>query len=93
MEVEENEGATKRKRDEVARGWRKQRKEDKFRAKKRKHSLSIQKRVHNPVGFYSEDWDKFQQAKDDWWVPDKWQRISHMVFCDGVLEIHCTGCI
>ena len=35
--------------------------------------------------FYSKDWNEVQQEEDKWQVPNKWQRISQMVFSDGVL--------
>ena len=36
-----------------------------------------------------------QQEDDEWQVPDKWQRISQMVFHGGCLEIHPSdsGCM
>ena len=55
---------------------------------KREHSLMVSWRTQNPAGFYSEDWDEFQQEEDEWQTPDKWQRISQMVFCGGCLEIN-----
>ena len=64
-EVEMTNVAAKRKRDEVAQGQRKRWKEDEIRAEKRKHLPSIQKRSHNPAGFYSKDWDESQQVEDD----------------------------
>ena len=45
----------------------------------------------NPEGFYSEDWDKDQQDKYNWQAPDKCQKISQMMFCNEVLEIHPLG--
>ena len=52
-------------------------------------------RTWNPAGFYSEDWDELQQEEDELQTPDKWQRISQMVFCGRCLEIHLdeAGCI
>ena len=70
----------KRRIDEVARGRRKRRKEDKIRAEEREHSPAISRRMRNPEGFYSEDWDDNQQEEDEWQVPDKFQKISQMVF-------------
>ena len=78
----------KRRRDEVARGRRKQRKEDNICAEKQEHSPSTSKRMQNPEGFYSQDWDDDQQEEDEWQVPEKFQRISQMVFRNGVLESH-----
>ena len=49
---------------------------------------TVSQRIQNPEGFYSKDWDEGQQEEDEWQVPDKWQRISQMVFCNIVLEIH-----
>ena len=75
-------------------GGRKGLKEDKIRAEKREHSPAVKKRTHNPSGLYSEDWDKLQQVKENWQVPDKWQRISQMVFHGRVpdIDLDCTGC-
>ena len=78
----------KRSREETFRGRRKRRKEDDIRAEKREHSPSIVKRTRNPEGFYSEYWDDEQQEEDQWQIPDKFQRISQMVFRNGVLERH-----
>ena len=49
----------------------------------------------NQAGFYAEDWDELQQEDDEWQVPDKWQRISQMVFRGICLEIYPddAGCI
>ena len=81
----------KRKRDEISRGQRKRRKEDDIRTEKREHSPTISRRVQNPEGFYSKDWDKDKQEEDEWQAPDKFQKISQMVFCNGVLGIHLIG--
>ena len=93
--VDSTNTAEKRKINEVVHGHRKGQKEDEIRAEKREHSTAVQKRTSNPAGFYfySEDWEKLQQEEDDWQVPDKWQRISQIVFCCGVPYIHlaCTG--
>ena len=99
METEEGriiaEAATLRKRDEVAHGLRNWRREDEICLEKCEHSPTVQSRTCNPVGFYSKEWAKSQQEPDDWQGPDKWQRIAHMVFCGGDLEIHpsCAECI
>ena len=69
------EAATKQKRNEVARGRRKQWREDEIRPEKHEHSPTVTRRTLNPAGFYSKDWDEFQQEADDWHGPDKWQRI------------------
>ena len=76
----------KRRRDEIARGWRKRRKEDNICAEKREHSPTTSRRTQNPEGFYSEDWNEDQQEEDEWQVPDKFQKISQMVFRNRVLE-------
>ena len=81
----------KRRTDEISPGRRKPRKEDNIRAEKREHSPTVSCRIQNPEGFYSEDWDKDKQEEDDWQTPDKFQRISQMVFPNGVLEIHPIG--
>ena len=46
------------------------------------------KRTRNPEGFYSKNWNDEQQEEDEWKVPDKFQRISQMVFHNGFLERH-----
>ena len=48
-------------------------------------------RIQNPEGFDSDDWDEVQQEEDKWQAPDKWQRISQMVFCNRVQRIHPVG--
>ena len=60
------EADTKRKRDEVAWGRRKRRKEDDVRPEKGEHSPTIFQRTQNLDGFNSEDWDVFQQEEDEW---------------------------
>ena len=77
---------TKPKRDEVAGGRRKRWKEDDICPEKHEHSPMVSRSIQNPAGFYSEDWDEFQQEEDEWQTPDKWQRISQMVFCGRCLE-------
>ena len=59
------ETATKGKRDEVARGRRKQGKEDDIRLEKNEHFPKVSQRIQIPAGFYSEDWDEFQQKEDE----------------------------
>ena len=83
--------STKPRRDEISRRWRKSWKEDNIQPEKQGHSLTVSRRIQNPEGFYSIDWDKIQQEEEVWQAPDKWQRISHMLFCNGVLEIHPVG--
>ena len=89
------EAATKQKRDEVAWGRRKPQNKDDIRPGKREHSPRVSWRTRNPAGFYPEDWDEFQQEEDEWQMPDKWQRISQLVFCPWCLEINpdVIGCI
>ena len=89
--LEENTRPEKRRRDGISQGRRKQRKEDNIRAEIRRHSPSTSKRMRNPEGFYSENWDDDQQEEDEWQVPDKFQRISQMVFGNRVLESHPEG--
>ena len=72
-------------------GRRKQRKEDDIRAGKQEHSPTVSWRMQNPEGFYSEDWDEDKQEEDEWQIPDKFQKISQMVFCNGILESHPVG--
>ena len=54
MEAEDGrmipEAATQRKREEIARGWMKQCREDKKRLEKRENSLRVSRRTHNPAG-------------------------------------------
>ena len=51
----------------------------------------LSRRIQNLEGFYSEDWNEFQQEEDKWQAPDKWQRISQMVFHGRVIEINPVG--
>ena len=62
---------TKWKRDEVAQGWRKWRKEDDIRPEKNEHSPWVSWRTQNQAEFYSEDWDELQQEEDEWQIPDE----------------------
>ena len=78
--LKENTRPEKRRREEISWGQRKRRKEDDIPAEKQEHSPSVLKRMGNPEGFYSENWDDEQQEEDNWQVPDKFQRISQMVF-------------
>ena len=53
--------------------------------------------MHPPLGFYSEEWDEDLQDKDDYQAPDKFQRVSKMVFSYGVpgdppVKHHGGGC-
>ena len=57
---------------------------DDNRADKRVHSPTEPQRVHPPQRFYEEDWIEDQQAEDDYQKPDKFQKISYMVFLNGV---------
>ena len=50
------------------------------------HSPMVTHTTQNSAGFCSEDREESQT--DDWQVPDKWRRLSQMVFCCGYLEIH-----
>ena len=76
---------------EISRRRKKQRKEDDNWTEKREHSPTVSRRIQNPEGFYSEDWDEDKQEEDEWQTPDKFQKILQMVFCIGVLEIHPVG--
>ena len=89
--LSENMRPEKRKRVEIFQGGRKQRKEDDIRAEKREHSPTVSRRMQNPKGFYSEDWDEDQQEEDEWQAPDQFQKISQMVFRNGILESHPVG--
>ena len=84
-------GSTKWRGDEVSRWQRKRRKKDDIRPEKRAHSPTVSHRIQNPERFYSKDWNEVKQEEDEWQVPDKWQRISQMVFCDGGHEINPVG--
>ena len=81
----------KRKRDKISRGRRKRSREDNIRTEKQEHSPTVSQRIQNPQGFYSEDWDKDKHVEDEWQAPDKFQKISQMVFCNEVLEILPIG--
>ena len=37
------------------------------------------------------NWNEVKQEEAEWQAPDKWQRISQMVFRNKVLEIHPVG--
>ena len=62
--------------------------EENIRPEKHEHCPTVSKRTRNPAGFYSKEWDKLQQEDHEWQVPDKWKRISQMVFQNRSLEIH-----
>ena len=76
----ENMRPDKWRRDEISRGWRKRRKEDNIQAEKREHSPTVSRRIQNPEGFFSKDWDENKQEEDEWQTPDKCEKISQMVF-------------
>ena len=85
----ENMRPEKRRRDEISRGrrtWRRQ-----YLGRKREHSPTVSQRTQNPEGFYSKDWDEDKQEEDESHTPDKFQKISQMVFRNGVLESHPVG--
>ena len=63
--LEEYTRPEKRRRDEVAQGRRKWRKEDAIRAEKQELFSSTSKRTQNPEGFYSENWNDDQQEEDN----------------------------
>ena len=69
----------------------KRRNEDNIRAGKQEHSPTVSQRSQNPEGFYSEDWDEDKQEEDEWQTPDKFQKISQMVFRKGIQESHLVG--
>ena len=73
----------KRKKEEIDRGRRTRRYEEDPRGE-HEHSQTESRRVHPPLGFYSEEWDEDLQEEDDYQAPDKFQRVSKMVFPDGV---------
>ena len=81
----------KRKRDEIARELRNQRREDHIQTEKQNHSPTVSQRIQNSEGFYSKDWDKGKQEEDEWQAPDKFQKNSQIVFRNGVLESHPRG--
>ena len=58
------EGAAKQKIDEVARGRRKQWKEEDICPEKHVHSPTASRRTRYPEGFYFEDWNEVQQEED-----------------------------
>ena len=82
--LSENMRPEKRMRDEISRSRRKRRKEDDIHAGKREHSPTESGWMQNPEGFYSEDWDEDKQEEGQ--IPDTFQKISQMVFRDGILE-------
>ena len=51
-------------------------------------SPTVSRRTQNPAGFYYNDWDEFKQEENEWQTPDKWQRISQIVFCGECLDIN-----
>ena len=73
--MSENMRPEKSMRDEISRGRKKRRKEDDIRAGKREHSPTVSRK----------------QEEDEWQIPDKFQKISQMVFCNGILESHPVG--
>ena len=79
------EGAAKQKIDEVAWGQRKRWKEDYIYPEKHAHLPTVSGRTQNPERFYSEDWNEVQKEEDEFQTPDKWQRISQMVFLAGCM--------
>ena len=89
--LSENMRPEKRMRDEISQGQRKWRKEDNIGAEKREQSPAVSWRMRNPEGFYSKDWDEDKQEEDEWQTPDKFQKISQMVFRKGILESHPVG--
>ena len=78
-------GSTKWRREEISGGRRKRSKEDQIRQEKQGHLPTVSWRIQNPEGFYSKDREEEQQDEDNWQAPDKWQKISQMVFCNRVL--------
>ena len=76
---------------EISQRRKKRRKEDDIWTEKREHSPTVSRRIQNPEGFYSKDWDEDKQEEDEWQTPDKFKKISQMVFRNGVLEIHPVG--
>ena len=75
MEAEEGrilpKAAVKRKREVVARGRRKQQRDEEISLEKHEHSPMVSRRTRNSAGFYSEHWDDLQQQDDECQVPDK----------------------
>ena len=72
----------------MTRGCRKWPKEDDIHPEKCEHTPKVSRRACNPEGFYSKDWDGSKKEEDEWQIPDKWQRISQMVFLGGCPEIN-----
>ena len=81
--------STKPRGDEISRGQKKRRKEDNIGPEKHDicpqypREYKIQRDSVPKIG------TKFGKKKTK--APDTWQRISQMVFCNGVLEIHSVG--
>ena len=53
--------------------------------------VTVSQRTSYPQGFYAEECDKDKEEEDDWQAPDKFQRISQVLFCNGELEIPPIG--
>ena len=72
----------KRRRDEISQSRRKQRKEDDILAEKQEHSPTLSRRLRNPVGFYSKDWNEEKQEEDEWQKPETFLIFSVLIFID-----------
>ena len=90
--LREAEGDTKRKKDAVALGQIKQQKEDEIQTERSLHLFSMSLGTHQLERFYLEDWNEVQQEKEEWQLPDEWQRILQMVLSSRDLEINPVGC-
>ena len=77
----------KLKREEISEGRRNRRNGEDIWADKREHYPTVSWRIQHSQGFYAEEWSEDKQEEDDWQAPDKLQRTSNMVFCNGVQEI------
>ena len=53
-------GSTKQRRDEISRGRRKRRKKDYIGPEKQGHLPTVSRRIQNPEGLYSKDWNELQ---------------------------------
>ena len=95
-------GSTKWRRDEISRGQRKQRKEDHIRPEIQEHPPTVSRRIQNPEGFYSEDWDKDQQEdgecqiigrKSHRWcfITESWRFIHEETELFQVSVLHTKG--
>ena len=66
---------------------RNQRNEEDIHTDKRENYPTVSWRIQHPQGFYAKEWSEDKQEEDDCQAPDELQKISNMVFRNGVQEI------